>query len=229
MSSRSFDSASSQSLRKINMPPAAKAAAGWAKTDTAALQWIWTAEHWAGIPATVRASFSIFTLSDRTLGVEITDLAGSSGVVTSTTFQLNTWFHWACWIDTLGGTINVMLNGGGKGSGGYTEAVQLWVRHSIAAHWNGGVPFNGQIAHVAMFGTALKDSEVLALYEGRCPPMDVGFDSESLIYYAPLDHDDLCQFRHSGGAQLVWGPRNSPTFSDDDPRVVPMFGGLVGV
>lgn len=211
------------------MPSSMKAGAGWAKTGTSALQDIMVFEHWTGFPTpTQNTVFKINQSATNVLFVGITDPGGNSGVATSTTISLNTWFHWAFSIDTIFATISVWLNGAGKGTTGYTQTPQIWRRHSVAAGWAGANPFNGQMAHVAAWGAELRDAEVLALYEGRCPPMDVGVQTAALKYYAPLDHDDLCQFGEgSAGAQLVFGTQGSPTFSTDGPRVVPMLGGIV--
>jgi hypothetical protein len=139
-------------------------------------------------------------------------------------------FHFCLTID--GSNINAYLNGGGKGSSAYTESLRLWPRHGVGSTYQGGSYFNGEIAHVAAWGRALSDAEVLALYEGRCPPMDVTAEgSGGLLYYASLDHNDLCEWGAVTsvplGAQLEWTAVNSPTFSDEDPNVYPLVGGMV--
>lgn len=231
MSSRSFDGVN-QYLRKINMPSSIRSMAGWGKTATVGTQFIMECEHWTGIPPSFNTSFEIVTVASAAtnkLAANITDTVGASGAVTTTSMTINTWFHWAVTIDPT--NINVYVNGGGKASAVYSESLQIWRRHAVGASWVGGAPFNGQIAHVATWGRALSDAEILALYEARCPPMDVsmgGAASGGLAYYAPLEHDDLCQFgAQTTGAQLVFGPINAPTFSDLDPNVYPMLGGIV--
>lgn len=231
MSSRSFSAASSQYLRKLNMPLGARTLAGWGKTDTSGTQYIMNCEFWTGIPPVRESALEIITIAagaTNKLSANIVHPTGGSGAVTTTSMLINSWFFWTVTIDI--NNINVYLDAGGKASNAL-GITRNWPRHSIGATWTGGFPFNGQIAHVGVWGRALSDAEVLALYEGRCPPMDVSFSgppSGGLIYYAPLEHDDLCQFgQGAAGAQLVFTPRNSPTFSTEDPNVLPMLGGIV--
>lgn len=228
MSSRSFAAASNQFLRKLNMPIGARTLAGWGKTDVSGVQIIMICNFFSGIPPVFNTSLDIGTVPTgvtNNLAANITDTSGSSGVVSTNFMVINTWFHWAVTIDAT--NINVYLNGV-RTSAAYVETLRNWPRHSISTS---GSPFNGQIAHVATWNIALRDEEILALCEGRCPPMDVGVDVTAparLLYYAPLEHDDLCQFGEgTTGAQLEFTPQNSPTFSDEDPNVYPMVGGIV--
>lgn len=231
MSSRSFDGVN-QYLRKVNMPVGARTLAGWGLTSTQAGMTLMQCEHWAGIPPARVGLLSIQTqpagATNRLSCSIVEDGVSESGATTSFAMTLGEWFHFCVTIDV--DNINVYLNGGFKGSAGYTESRLAWPRHSIASSYGGGNYFDGQIAHVSMWNLPLTDAEVLALYEGRCPPMDVSseiFAVGSLYYYATLDHDNLCEWGDRSGFQLVWSPRNAPTFSDEDPNVYPMVGGMV--
>lgn len=225
--SRSFDRTTPDWLRKLNMPLAARSLAVWAKADVSSVtQRLLVAAQFQGIPPSQVGSFRLYRGSSNRILALVTDAGGATGATTSTSVGAGEWFHAVATID--GTDISVYLNGGGKGTNPHSEAVRDWRRHSVAADWDGSNPFDGQIAHVAAWDFALTDAQVLALYEGRCPPMDIGVVVGQLLYYAPLEHDDLCQFGEGvAGSQLVWGTQNSPTFVDDEPNVLPMIGGIV--
>lgn len=234
MSSRSYAAASTEYDRKINMPVGARTLAGWGKTDVSGTQVIMNCEFWSGIPQSPHTTLEMITVAagaTNKLSVNFipTPPGGGAGATTTAGMLINSWFHWALTIDSS--NISVYLDGGSKGTNTHTGSLRGWPRHSIGATWGGGLPFNGQIAHVSTWGRALSDAEILALYEGRCPPMDVsmaGAPLGGLLYYAPLEHDVLCQFGQGvAGAQLEFTPINTPTFSDEDPCVYPMVGGIV--
>lgn len=223
--SRSFDRTTPDWLRKINMPLDVRSFAVWAKADVSSVtQRLMVASQFQGIPVpSLVATFRLYRGSSNRIIALVTDAGGATGATTSTSVGAGEWFLAVATIDAT--DISVYLNAGGKGTNPHSETVRPWRRHSVAAEWDGSDPFDGQIAHVAAWDFPLSDAQVLALYEGRCPPMDVGLEVGQLQYYAPLEHDDLCQFGVGvAGAQLVWGTQGSPTFVDDEPNVLPMIG-----
>ncbi len=227
MSSRSFDSATPDWLRKINMPIGANSLAVWAKATTlSTVQNLMVAEHWRIFNPIQLAQFRLFVGATNLISGEINDSGGASGADTTASISTGVWFQAVVTADA--DTINAYLNGANKGSSANNNALRNWPRHSVAADWDGSLPFDGQIAHIAAWNVMLTDAEVRALYEGQCSPMDIGVQTDALVYYAELDNNDLCLFGEgAAGSQLEFGTQGAPTFADDDPGVYPMIGGIV--
>jgi hypothetical protein len=112
---------------------------------------------------------------------------GGHNPATSTTIASTTaWSHCCASRDGVG-TLNVYLNGGGKGTGAAANpATALTNNMNIAVFNTGGGAFssmNGDIAEVAWWDVVLTDSEVLSLAKGVSPLL---IRPQSLWFYSPL-------------------------------------------
>lgn len=130
--------------------------------------------------------------------------SGEAGAAdTSTGYSTNTWHH-ACGVWTSDTSRAAFIDGGSKGTDTTTVSIDVaWDRMRIGylADSTPALPFSGKIAEVAIWTTALSDSEVSDLAGGKSP-LEIQY--ASLYEYWPLiDLNDLVG--RIGGVTLSQG------------------------
>lgn len=133
--------------------------------------WIWKAEVSA-------IGSHAFTVSDASWDIEVTNTdilfrlytesSGATGISTSTTPSLNTWYHIVAIYDTTSGMslyVNNVLIGTNTYTAGFDEQGHTTVGLGAYNQYDNRKGFNGLIDQTRIFNRALTDNEVKTFYE----------------------------------------------------------------
>lgn len=170
----------------------------------------------------------IVYLSAGKVNLAVDDTATFTNCATTAGPSSNEWFM-ATGVIHADNDHRVFFNAGSRGTDATNTNTANYNRMHIGSNDGGGNYWDGQLAEIAVWTTALTDNEIALLYESRGQASLV--QPEFLkCYMSMMDDADYAEFGGgigaSAGTRWDFNANNSPTVSAEYPPIVRSAGGL---